>query len=144
MSNLELAQDVIHRMVPTSSTHQPGNTNIVKPIAIKRENGIGLKTQQNGHGHGCEQQLDQALLQRPLGNSNGHYMNRFSEARQEAAEQHLGRCKTCADRIVFVEDRVFNDRRYAVDTTRLFNLGWSPSVSIEEGISNTSKGTIIQ
>ncbi|KAF9363479.1 hypothetical protein BGX34_004055 [Mortierella sp. NVP85] len=144
MSNLELAQDVIHRMVPTSPTHQPGNTDIVNPNVIKRENGIGPQTQQNGHGHGCEHQLDQDLLQRPLGNSNGHYKDKFSEARQEAAEQHLSRCKTCADRIVFVEDRVFNDRRYAVDTTRLNNLGWSPSVSIEEGIPNTSKGTIIR
>lgn len=146
MSNLELAQDVIHRLVPTSPTHQPGDTDIlVKPIAIKRENGTGSKAQQNEHGHehGYEHSLDQDLVQKPLGKSNGRYKEAFSEARQEAAEQHLSRCRKCADRIVFVEDRVFNDWRYAVDATKLINLGWSPAVSIEEGIPNTSKSAFI-
>lgn len=125
MSNLELAQDLIHRMTQGSSTHHSVDMDhSVKPIATNQEYGVGPKTQ----------------LQRPLSKINGHHKDTFTAARQEAAEQHLSRCRACTDRIVFVEDRAFNDRRYAVDTTKLFNLGWSPTVSFEEGIRNTSKG----
>lgn len=40
-------------------------------------------------------------------------------------------------RIEFVSDRPFNDRRYAVDSSRLAQLGWKPKVSFEEGIKRT-------
>ena len=35
------------------------------------------------------------------------------------------------------KDRPFNDRRYAVDGTKLRNLGWKQSVSFEDGIAST-------
>lgn len=42
------------------------------------------------------------------------------------------------DSIEFVKDRAGHDRRYAVDWHRLHNeLGWEPSVTIEEGLSRT-------
>jgi dTDP-glucose 4,6-dehydratase len=43
-----------------------------------------------------------------------------------------------ADQIVFVEDRPGHDLRYAIDPTRIrTELGWRPSVTVEEGLSRT-------
>lgn len=42
------------------------------------------------------------------------------------------------DMIEFVKDRAGHDRRYAVDWTKLNReLGWSPSVTLEEGLQKT-------
>lgn len=42
------------------------------------------------------------------------------------------------DNIEFVKDRPGHDRRYAVDWTKIHNeLGWSPSVTLEEGLIKT-------
>jgi dTDP-glucose 4,6-dehydratase len=42
------------------------------------------------------------------------------------------------DMIEFVQDRKGHDRRYAVDWTKIHDeLGWSPSVTLEEGIQKT-------
>ena len=38
----------------------------------------------------------------------------------------------------FVEDRPYNDLRYAMDSSRLHRLGWSPRVSWQEGMDQTS------
>jgi len=40
--------------------------------------------------------------------------------------------------IEFVQDRPFNDIRYSMDSTRLHQLGWTPKVSWEKGINQTS------
>ncbi|KAJ3204165.1 hypothetical protein HDU82_006040 [Entophlyctis luteolus] len=37
----------------------------------------------------------------------------------------------------FVEDRPFNDRRYAIDSQKMHGLGWQPEVGFEEGIAQT-------
>jgi dTDP-glucose 4,6-dehydratase len=43
-----------------------------------------------------------------------------------------------ADQIRFVTDRPGHDARYAIDPTRLRNeLGWRPSVTVEEGLEKT-------
>ncbi len=43
-----------------------------------------------------------------------------------------------ADLIIFVDDRPGHDRRYAIDATRIRDeLGWQPSVTIEEGLART-------
>ena len=43
-----------------------------------------------------------------------------------------------ADLITFVTDRPGHDRRYAIDPTRIRNeLGWRPSVTVEEGLRRT-------
>ncbi len=43
-----------------------------------------------------------------------------------------------ADQITFVSDRPGHDARYAIDPTRIRNeLGWRPSVSVEEGLEKT-------
>lgn len=39
--------------------------------------------------------------------------------------------------IEYVEDRKFNDQRYAIDTSKLNDLGWTPSTSFEEGLKMT-------
>jgi len=38
----------------------------------------------------------------------------------------------------FVEDRPYNDLRYAMDSSRLNDLGWSPRVSWHDGMKQTS------
>ncbi|KAL2913502.1 hypothetical protein HK105_206962 [Polyrhizophydium stewartii] len=39
--------------------------------------------------------------------------------------------------IVFVEDRAFNDKRYAIDSSKIHELGWKPVVPFDEGIKQT-------
>ncbi|KAJ3292321.1 hypothetical protein HDU79_001531 [Rhizoclosmatium sp. JEL0117] len=35
--------------------------------------------------------------------------------------------------ILFVQDRPFNDKRYAIDSSKIHALGWQPKVSFEDG-----------
>lgn len=50
----------------------------------------------------------------------------------------LGMMGKSENEIEFVEDRKGHDRRYAVDWTKLKNeLGWAPSVTLEEGLEKT-------
>lgn len=45
---------------------------------------------------------------------------------------------TYADQITFVEDRPGHDARYAIDPSRIRKeLGWRPSVTVEEGLAKT-------
>lgn len=41
------------------------------------------------------------------------------------------------DKMTFVEDRVFNDLRYHINSERLHQLGWKEQVSWEEGLAKT-------
>ena len=44
----------------------------------------------------------------------------------------------CRELITFVKDRPGHDRRYAIDATKIKEqLGWTPSVTIEEGLRQT-------
>ncbi len=54
-------------------------------------------------------------------------------------DEKLGREKgSSAQLISFVKDRAGHDRRYAIDASKLNEkLGWSPSVTFEEGLSKT-------
>jgi len=38
----------------------------------------------------------------------------------------------------FVEDRPYNDLRYSMDSSRLHELGWSPQISWQQGMDQTS------
>eukprot|EP00741_Cyanophora_paradoxa_P022497 tig00021464_g21723.t1 len=42
-----------------------------------------------------------------------------------------------SEMLEFVEDRAFNDCRYAIVSTKLHNLGWKPKTSFEDGIRMT-------
>jgi len=45
---------------------------------------------------------------------------------------------TYADLITFVTDRPGHDARYAIDANRIITeLGWKPSVTVEEGLART-------
>lgn len=39
--------------------------------------------------------------------------------------------------IQFVPDRLGHDQRYAINTTKLYNLGWNPSYTFEAGLNET-------
>lgn len=44
----------------------------------------------------------------------------------------------CEDDIKFVKDRCFNDKRYLIDSSKLFKLtGWTPATPFEEGLKKT-------
>lgn len=46
--------------------------------------------------------------------------------------------RPCSKLITFVKDRPGHDRRYAIDATKIkTQLGWSPSVTVEEGLRQT-------
>jgi dTDP-glucose 4,6-dehydratase len=46
--------------------------------------------------------------------------------------------KSYADQIIFVEDRLGHDQRYAIDATKIANdLGWKPKETFESGIEKT-------
>lgn len=53
----------------------------------------------------------------------------------------LGREKGDAKKLItFIKDRPGHDRRYAIDATKIKNeLGWEPSIQIEEGLKKTAK-----
>ena len=41
------------------------------------------------------------------------------------------------DWVTFVEDRLFNDKRYCIDNSHLLGLGWQESVSFDDAIDRT-------
>ncbi|HAZ44657.1 MAG TPA: dTDP-glucose 4,6-dehydratase [Cyanobacteria bacterium UBA11371] len=46
--------------------------------------------------------------------------------------------RPCSELITFVKDRPGHDRRYAINSTKLqTELGWSPSVTVEQGLRRT-------
>jgi UDP-glucose 4,6-dehydratase len=50
--------------------------------------------------------------------------------------------KICVDKnyenhIEYIEDRPFNDFRYAIDSSNIRNLGWKESIDFQEGMSST-------
>ena len=54
-------------------------------------------------------------------------------------DQKLGRAKGSSEKlIIFIEDRPGHDKRYAIDASKLNKeLGWTPSVTFEKGLSKT-------
>ncbi|MFM1914445.1 MAG: dTDP-glucose 4,6-dehydratase [Bacteroidota bacterium] len=54
-------------------------------------------------------------------------------------DQKLGRPKGESEKLItFVQDRAGHDKRYAIDASKLEEeLGWTPSISFEEGLSKT-------
>lgn len=54
-------------------------------------------------------------------------------------DEKLGRPAGTADKLItYITDRPGHDLRYAIDPSKLkLELGWSPSVTFEEGLSKT-------
>ena len=54
-------------------------------------------------------------------------------------DQKLGREKGSSQKLIsYVKDRAGHDMRYAIDASKLQNeLGWTPSLQFEKGISKT-------
>jgi UDP-glucose 4,6-dehydratase len=48
-----------------------------------------------------------------------------------------GQSEKESELLTFVEDRIFNDFRYHIDSSRLHSLGWTEEVSWEEGLART-------
>ncbi|KAJ3082470.1 hypothetical protein HK102_001662 [Quaeritorhiza haematococci] len=63
----------------------------------------------------------------------------------ESLEDLLERCRQSLpgehNYLEFVEDRPFNDQRYAIDSTKLERVGWKPRVNFVDGLRRTSKLT---
>lgn len=58
----------------------------------------------------------------------------------EVARRIQYRCKRnnwSIPKITFIPDRTFQDLRYSIDSTKIKNLGWTPSVSIGEAVDRT-------
>ena len=57
----------------------------------------------------------------------------------EKMDAKLGRSKGTSEKLItYVTNRLGHDLRYAIDTSKINKkLGWSPSVTFEEGLSNT-------
>ena len=54
-------------------------------------------------------------------------------------DEKLGRKKGESEQLItYIKDRPGHDRRYAIDATKINKeLGWKPSVTFEEGLSQT-------
>ena len=54
-------------------------------------------------------------------------------------DKKLGRIKGSSEKLItFIKDRPGHDFRYAIDSSKINKeLGWSPSVNFEEGLSIT-------
>ena len=54
-------------------------------------------------------------------------------------DQKLGRASGCSEKLItYVKDRPGHDLRYAIDASKINKeLGWSPTVTFEEGLSET-------
>lgn len=54
-------------------------------------------------------------------------------------DEKLGRIKGCSEKLItYVKDRPGHDLRYAIDASKINKeLGWKPSVTFEEGLSQT-------
>lgn len=61
----------------------------------------------------------------------------YEKTNLEVAETVLDTIGKSEDLITFVEDRPGHDQRYALDTSKIEDLGWEPSWSFEEGIQKT-------
>lgn len=55
----------------------------------------------------------------------------------EVSQKILDEVDASKDLIEFVEDRPGHDQRYALDSSKVHELGWEPSVSFDEGLSET-------
>ena len=60
-------------------------------------------------------------------------------------DQKLGNLPGTSDKLItFIKDRPGHDLRYAIDASKINqNLGWSSSVTFEEGLSKTIGGILI-
>jgi len=55
----------------------------------------------------------------------------------DLARKILEQCGAPGESIEFVEDRKGHDFRYAVDTTKINDLGWHPQIDLDTGLKLT-------
>ncbi len=66
-------------------------------------------------------------------NVGGH----CEEQNRVIAESIVDQLKKSRDLITYVDDRPGHDIRYALDDSKLRNLGWKPQVALDEGLART-------
>lgn len=82
--------------------------------------------------------IDTVLHKGELGQSYNIGANNDPEiTNMELTKTIVKLCDKDSKMIEYVKDRPGHDVRYAVDTTRLRNLGWKPKINFEDGIKKT-------
>lgn len=82
--------------------------------------------------------IDTVLHKGELGKSYNIGANNDPEVtNMELTRTIVKLCDKDSKMIEYVKDRPGHDVRYAVDTTRLRNLGWKPKMNFEDGIKKT-------
>ncbi|KAF9425190.1 hypothetical protein BGZ94_007760 [Podila epigama] len=140
LNNLELAEYLVHKLVKDKVPNGVSNG-----VANGVSNG-GVDGAANGAANRYESmktsdetEAQSTLKEKKWEPTSLYSMHGQNKDANAAALAHLRECQACSSRIEFVEDRAFNDLRYAVDSTRLQRLGWAPRVRFSEGIEKTSK-----
>lgn len=57
--------------------------------------------------------------------------------RSSPVSEQTGAAGTDEEYVEYTQDRPFNDARYAIDSAKLRQLGWTPEVGFEEGLQRT-------
>ncbi|MCU7557547.1 dTDP-glucose 4,6-dehydratase [Macrococcus capreoli] len=114
------------------------------PLTIKRANndekipvyGNGLNVRDWLHVSDHCSAIDLVLHEGTIGevyNVGGHN----ERTNIEVVKTILSALNKSEDLIEFVEDRKGHDKRYAIDPTKLENLGWKPKYNFDNGITQT-------
>lgn len=101
--------------------------------------GDGSHTRRYIHGRDVADAVDLILHKGSIGETY-NIGTEFEISNRDLARQliHLmGKKGEESDHTEMVQDRAFNDRRYAIDSTKLRQLGWNPKISFEQGLQET-------
>ena len=67
-----------------------------------------------------------------IGSDDEYSVNRIAEILIEKINKN----KNYEEYIKYIDDRLFNDKRYYIDNSKLLNLGWKKTITFEDGIND--------
>ncbi len=70
--------------------------------------------------------------------SNQELVNKIVSYFPDETETNTSEAGNLKTEVEYVQDRAYNDCRYAVDSSKLHALGWRPVVDFDEGLRETS------